>query len=194
MLRLVHVTEPEWGARAAAQLVPEILLDHAHLEKKAAAAAVGLMFRYPDHPALMTPLARLAKEELVHFEEVFDVLGRRGIAFGRQRPSGYAAQLAKIVRKDEPGRLLDALLVAAFIEARSCERMQLLAEHLDDDPELRKLYRGLLVAEARHHSTYVDLSRSLFDADEVQERLTEVALHEAEVSRGLPREPRLHSN
>ena len=193
MLRLASATDPMWGPRAAARLEPEILLDHAHLEKKAAAAAVSLMFRYPDYPALMTPLARLAKEELAHFEEVFAVLGRRGIAFKRQRPSAYTERLAKITRRQEPVRLLDALLVAAFIEARSCERMTLLAENLTD-PELSKLYRGLLVAEARHHGMYVQLARTLFEPEQVQERLTEVAAHEAEVVAGLPDEPRLHSN
>lgn len=193
MLRLASATDPAWGPRAAARLLPEILLDHAHLEKRAAAAAVGLMFRYPDRPALMLPLARLAKEELSHFEEVFAALGRREIAFTRQRPSAYAERLARIARRREPDRLLDALLVAAFIEARSCERMGLLAEHLTD-PDLKKLYRGLLVAEARHHATYVDLARQFFAADVVQARLTEVAAHEAAVISDLPSEARLHSN
>ncbi len=193
MLRLAYATDPEWGARAVARLEPEMLLDHAHLEKKAAAAAVGLMFRYPDCPALMTPLARLAKEELAHFEEVFALLERRGIPFGRQRPSAYAERLTKVVRREEPDRLMDALLVAAFIEARSCERMRLLSEHLTD-PELKKLYRGLLVAEARHHGIYVDLARRVCDPAAVQRRLTEVADHEAAVIQALPEEPRLHSN
>lgn len=193
MLRLIHATDPAWGARAVEQLVPEILLDHAHLEKKAAAAAVGLMFRYPDRPALMTPLSRLAREELAHFEEVLAVLERRGIAFGRLKPSGYAERLSRVVRREEPGRLLDALLVAAFIEARSCERMRLLADNLTD-PELNKLYRGLLAAEARHHGIYVRLAQQLCGAEAVDERLPQVAAHEAEVICALPIEPRLHSN
>ena len=193
MLRLAYATEPEWGRRAVEQLEPEILVDHAHLEKKAAAAAVGLMFRYPDVPELMVPLARLAKEELAHFEEVLTHLDCRNIRFGRQRPSAYAERLAKAVRRNEPGRLLDALLVAALIEARSCERMRLLADNLTD-PALEKLYRGLLAAEARHHGIYVELAKKVCDARQVQDRLTELAAHEADVVRALPREPRLHSN
>ena len=193
MLRLACATDPAWGPLAAEHLIPEIMLDHAHLEKRAAAAAVGLMFRYPDHPELMDPLSRLAREELAHFEEVFDHLKRRGVRFGRQRPSGYAEQLSKIVRRQEPDRLLDALLVAAFIEARSCERMRLLAENLDE-PELEKLYRGLLAAEARHHGIYVDLARRVCGDEPVRQRLPEVAAHEAKVISALPAEPRLHSN
>src|SRR5262249_50926706 len=145
MLHLAAATEDRWIARALAA-IPEILLDHAHCEKKAASTAMSLIFRYPSHPSLIVPLSRLAREELGHFEEVLRVLERRGLQFRRQKPSPYAGKLMEIVRSEEPKRCLDMLLACAFIEARSCERMKLLAGALDDE-ELRDLYRGLLAAE-----------------------------------------------
>src|SRR5947207_3219211 len=126
MLGLAAPTDPAWAERAIAGL-PTVLLDHAHCEKKAASTAVGLIFRYPDKTALIAPLSRLAREELGHFEEVLALLARRGIAYGRLEPSPYAGSLMAIVRDREPLRLLDTLLCCALIEARSCERMQILA-------------------------------------------------------------------
>lgn len=193
MLHLAAPTDPSWTARAREHL-PEILLDHAHCEKKAASMALSLIFRYPERPELVVPLSRLAREELAHFEEVVAVMRARGLEFRRQTPSPYAAQLMAAVRKHEPARLLDTLLCCALIEARSCERMQLLAEALED-PALAKLYRGLLACEARHFSSYVELARGLgiVSDSEVQARLGELALHEAAVLRGEPGEPRMHS-
>jgi tRNA 2-(methylsulfanyl)-N6-isopentenyladenosine37 hydroxylase len=177
MLRLAVATDRAWGRFAAAHL-DEVLLDHAHCEKKAAGAAVTLLFRYPQHAALQAPLAELAREELVHFETVLRELGRRGLRFARQRPAPYAGRLHAFVRRDEPGRLLDLLLCSAAIEARSCERLGLLAEAVAD-PALCALYRGLLAAEARHHRLYVELAESLFERSAVHARLDEVLAHEA---------------
>ena len=193
MLTLASATDPAWADRALAHL-DVILLDHAHCEKKAASTAINLIFRYQDRPALMAPLSALAREELAHFEEVLAVMERRGIAFGRLDPSPYAASLMSIVRSHEPQRLLDTLLCCALIEARSCERMQILAERLDDE-ELAKLYRGLLAAEARHHQAYIDLARDvgMFEDDEIRARLGEIAAHEAAVIARAPHEPRLHN-
>lgn len=193
MLHLAAPTDQSWAARAREHL-PEILLDHAHCEKKAASTALSLIFRYPERPALVVPLSRLAREELAHFEEVVAVMRARGLEFRRQTPSPYAAKLMSAVRSHEPARLLDTLLCCALIEARSCERMRILAETLAD-PTLVKLYRGLLACEARHFHSYVELARELGLVDEaaLQARLAALATHEAEVLRGDPGEPRLHS-
>ena len=193
MLHLASTTDPRWAAQAPAHL-EEILLDHAHCEKKAASTAISLIFRYPERAALLVPLARLAREELAHFEEVLAALRARGREYGRLAPSPYAARLMTAVRTHEPARLLDTLLCCALIEARSCERMQILAEVLDD-PGLVKLYRGLLACEARHFDSYVDLARTLELAPEpaLMARLAELAAHEAEVLREPPGEIRLHS-
>src|ERR1043165_5580668 len=120
MLHLAAATEAAWTARALAA-VAEILLDHAHCEKKAASTAMSLIFRYPNYPSLIVPLTRLAREELAHFEEVLRHLFLRGLEFRRQKPSPYAGKLMEVVRPNEPARLLDMLLACAFIEARSCE-------------------------------------------------------------------------
>ena len=87
-----------------------------------------LLFRYPQHAALLTPLSQLAREELVHFEQVLALLAERGLAFGRHRPGPYAGRLRELERTSEPARLLDTLLCCALIEARSCERFGLLAQ------------------------------------------------------------------
>ena len=192
MLRLAVATDPAWGRFAAARL-DEVLLDHAHCEKKAAGAALTLLFRYPQHGALQAPLAALAREELSHFEAVLAELGRRGLAFGRQRPAPYAGRLHAIVRREEPGRLLDLLLCCAAIEARSCERLALLREAVEE-PALRSLYAGLLAAEARHHRLYVELAEAVFERSAVRARLDEVLAHEARVLAEAPAAlPRLHA-
>lgn len=191
MLHLASETDDGWVGRAL-EALPEILLDHAHCEKKAASTAINLIFKYPQHVVLMRPLSELAREELEHFEQVLDALDERGIEFKRQRPSPYAGKLMKILRIEEPHRLLDTLLCCAFIEARSCERMKILAANLEDE-SLRELYDGLLACEARHHRTYVDLAEKIFDPSEVQARLEEVAAHEAAVIADAPYEPRLHN-
>ena len=158
----------------------EILLDHAHCEKKAASTAINLIFRYQYRPELMTPLSELAREELRHFELVLRVMGERGLVFDKQEPSTYGSRLHTVVRKAEPDRFVDTMICCAFIEARSCERMQLLAEGLPD-PGLAKLYAGLLASEARHHQTYLDLAATQVSMDEVYARVAEIAAHEAAV-------------
>lgn len=193
VLHLASLTAASWVDRAI-EHIDEILLDHAHCEKKAASTALSLIFRYPERPALTLPLSRLAREELAHFEEVVALLRRRGREFTRQRPSPYAARLLSVVRPAEPQRLLDTLLCCAMIEARSCERMQRLAEALTE-PELARLYRGLLASEARHFHEYVELARELGLAaePELRARLREIAAHEAEVLAAAPAEPRMHN-
>jgi tRNA-(ms[2]io[6]A)-hydroxylase len=190
VLHLASRTDPSWVGRAMAHL-DEVLLDHAHCEKKAASTAINLIFRYPDHASLMRPLSALAREELEHFETMLKVLDARGIPFRRQKPSAYAGRLMKVVRAGEPARMLDTLLVCAFIEARSCERMQLLSAAFAD-PLLEKVYCELLAAEARHHTTYVGLAEEIFGGEATAERLETVALHEAQQLAEAYPEDRLH--
>ena len=190
MLHLASTTDIAWLARALAHL-DEILVDHAHCEKKAASTALSLLFRYPEQPELLTPLARLAREELAHFEEVLDRLRARGLGLRRQRPSPYASELMAGVRAAEPGRLVDTLLCMALIEARSCERLQLLAGAAEDG-ELAAFFGGLVAGEARHHRAYVDLAERVAPVGEVSRRLDELARHEASVLASVPALPRLH--
>jgi len=192
MLHLEAATDPGWAERAVAHL-DEILLDHAHLEKKAAGTAVTLLFRHPEIAALQQPLAALAREELAHFEGVLAHLARRGVPFARQKPGRYAGRLHAIARSDPAHQLLDTLLVAALIEARSCERLGLLADALEPvDAELAAYYRSLLASEARHHGEYLQLAETCHSAETVRVRLAEIAAHEASIVRGAGFEPRLH--
>lgn len=154
---------PEAWLEAAAQVPLLLLLDHAHCERKAAATALALIQRYPDRPQLVARMTRLAREELVHFAQVVALLEARGGAFGPLRASRYAAGLRELVRDREPGRLVDLLVVSAFIEARSCERFAALAPRLDG--ELAEYYRGLVGAEARHFRDYLELAEAVSDGD-----------------------------
>lgn len=188
---LASRTDPSWTQRALASL-DDVLVDHAHCEKKAASTALSLCFRYPDRVEMTLALSALAREELAHFEQVVELLQARGIAFGRQVPSPYAAGLMEAVRTTEPERLVDTLLCMALIEARSCERLKLLGEAFDD-AELAALYRGLVTAEGRHLRRYVELAEAVWPADGVQARLDELARHEAAVLARIPAMARLHA-
>jgi tRNA-(ms[2]io[6]A)-hydroxylase len=202
MLHLAAPSDDDWGRRALAN-IDEILLDHAHCEKKAASTALSMIFRFPEYPQLMLPMSALAREELENFELVVELIRRRGHEFERLEPSPYAARLLTAVRTHASARLLDTLLCCSLIEARSCERMQLIARALAErgadatthaDHELFHLYDSLLASEARHHATYVELARSCLALDEpsLQTRLTELAQHEAEILRGANGPPRMH--
>ena len=190
MLHLASTSSRAWLERAIAG-IDEVLVDHAHCERKAAATALQLVTRYPDRTALVVPLSELAREELEHFELVVSVIRARGGAFSGMKASPYASELMRVIRRQEPDQLLDTLLCSALIEARSCERMQLLAEALPD-PSLQKLYKGLLASEARHHALYVDLARACFPGPLVRDRLAEIAQHEAAVIATAPPWPRMH--
>jgi tRNA-(ms[2]io[6]A)-hydroxylase len=170
----------------------EVLLDHAHCEKKAASTALNLIFRYQYRSDLMVPLSEIAREELGHFELVLKVLKSRDIPFDRQKPSRYAPKLFSIIRSQEPDHFVDTMICCALIEARSCERMKLLAESLPD-AKLAALYRGLLTSEARHHQTYLDLAATQVPEEQVYERLLVLSAHEAEVLSVPGEDVRMHS-
>lgn len=146
-----------------------LLIDHANCERKAATTALALAARYVQQSQLLLPLSRLAREELHHFEQVVALMAARHISYRPLAASRYAAGLHQLARKDEPGRLIDLLVIGAFIEARSCERFAALAPHLGDE-ELAHFYRQLLRSEARHYRTYLDFAREL-DGDGVAERV-----------------------
>ncbi len=190
-MSLAAPTDPAW-AEGAAEALDEVLVDHAHCEKKAAGMAVQLLFRYPQHGFLLEPLSRMAREELAHFEEVLRFLERRGVVFRRQKPSPYAGRLRGEIRTSEPGHLVDTLLCCALIEARSCERFQLLAQAVDD-VELASFYGGLLAAEARHHRVYVELAGKLEPEQKLRTRLAQLAAREAAIVAEGSAEPRMHS-
>ena len=191
MLCLQSHTQDAWLQRAIAH-TDDVLIDHAHCERKAAANALNLLGRYPDHPELQEPMLALAREELEHFELVLAILRERDVGMVAQSPSGYQAQLFGQVRKGAPHKLVDLLLVGALIEARSCERFRLLSEH-HPDAHLRQTFRSLLESEARHYGIFIRLAEQQAPREEVRVRLQELAEAECGILQNLPPIARIHA-
>ncbi len=172
-----------------------VLIDHAHCERKAAGVALQLMFRYPSDTQLAALLSPLAREELEHFELVLQLLQRRGIPLRPLAAPPYGATLTAAVRRGEPERMLDSFLVAGLIEARSHERMGLLAAH-SPDGEFQDLYGALLASEARHFGLYWLLCEQRYGREVTVARLEQLAAVELEGLSGAlarPEEVRMHS-
>ncbi|MBE9138732.1 tRNA-(ms[2]io[6]A)-hydroxylase [Nodosilinea sp. LEGE 07088] len=184
-------TSAAWVEQALANL-DIILLDHAQCERKAAGVALSLINRYPSDRELVQSLTAIAQEELAHFAQVNQWLERRGIPLGPLPPPPYGAALRQQVRSVEPHRQLDILLVSALIEARSHERLGLLAQHCLD-PALAQFYRSLMVSEARHYGAYWILATGRFPSGEVADRLGQLATAESAILASLHTQPRIHS-
>src|SRR3972149_5970301 len=191
MLHLQSATSDRWLAQVDAHL-DEILIDHAHCEKKAAGTALNLIFAYVEDQELCREMAFIVNEELEHFQMELDLLARRGVRFRRLKPPPYGRELNDLVRKQEPQRAVDRLLVAGLIEARSCERFHVLAEHVQDR-ELAEFYAGLFESEARHHTTYTRLAKHFASEEAVMARLAELAALEAAIIDRGEELPRMHS-
>jgi tRNA 2-(methylsulfanyl)-N6-isopentenyladenosine37 hydroxylase len=191
MLHLQSDTSARWLAQVDSDL-DTILIDHAHCEKKAAGTALNLIFAYVENIDLCREMTLIVNEELEHFHMVLDLLGRRGIRFRRLTPSIYGRELNDLVRKQEPQKAVDRLLVAGIIEARSCERFHVLAEHVQDR-ELAEFYGGLFESEARHHTTYTRLAKYFAPEEVVMARLDELAALEAAIIDRGEDKPRMHS-
>lgn len=167
-----------------------MLIDHAHCEKKAASTALSLMYRYVDNTDLLNRMSRLAREELRHFEQVLAIMKKRGVSYGHLSPARYAAGLRQEVRTEDPGRLVDVLIVGAIIEARSCERFAALAPHLD--ATLSDFYTGLLKSEARHYRDYVTLAEQAA-GNSVEDRVATFLALEQQLIETPDTEFRFHS-
>ncbi len=191
MLCLQSHTQDAWLQRAIAHTA-DILIDHAHCERKAAANALNLLGRFPDHAELQAPMLALAREELEHFELVLAILREREVAMVMQAPSGYQAALFALVRPGMPHKLVDLLLVGALIEARSCERFRLLSEQ-HPDAALRQTFRSLLESEARHYSVFVRLAEQQAPRDAVRERLQVLAEAERDILDTVKPIARIHA-
>ena len=185
-------TPDAWVAQALQpDQEPTLLIDHANCEKKAAATALALMHRYTDNPVLLNKMSRLAREELRHFEQVIKIMAVRDISYEPLSASRYAQGLHKGVRRQEPGRLIDTLIVGALIEARSCERFAKLAPELDK--ELGDFYFSLLKSEARHYADYLRLAESLAGEAHLADRLEYFRGLEAELVEKADTDFRFHS-
>ncbi len=179
MLSLKCATNERW-LRQVDEDLDSVLIDHAHCERKAAGTAMNLIMAYVENEALCRAMTEIVNEELDHFHSVLDLLRKRNIRFRRLRPSSYGKRLHELVRKDEPGRGVDRLLVAALIEARSCERFSRLRDHVPD-AELAEFYGSLFESEARHHATYIHLVYDFAAPAEVRQRLDKLARAEADI-------------
>ncbi len=188
---LINKTSEDWIDLAISNPM-EILLDHAHCERKAAGVALQLMFRYVSEPGLSEVLSPLAREELEHFERVLSILNTRGKKLQKLASPPYGATLAKNICKVEPLRMLDSFLVAGLIEARSHERMKLLSIH-SPDIELRNLYADLVKSEARHFGIYWKLADERFERNLLTSRLGELAKVESDALLEMHHQPRMHS-
>jgi tRNA-(ms[2]io[6]A)-hydroxylase len=185
-------TPDAWLDEACSRL-PEMLLDHANCELKAASTALGFLYRYPERTALAQRMSRLAREELRHFEQVRSIMDDMEVPFERLSASRYAGSLREAVRPEEPYKLLDMLLIGALIEARSCERFAKIAPRLPE--RLSRFYGGLLASEARHFEHYIAFARSEcgIDEGEIEARLDELKTLEAKLITEPDDEFRFHS-
>ena len=168
-----------------------LLIDHKNCEFKAASTALSLMAKYSTYVDLLNVMSRLAREELVHHEQVLRIMKRRKIGLRPVSAARYASGLRKVVRTHEPHKLVDTLVVGAFIEARSCERFEALVPHLDE--ELGKFYFGLLKSEARHFQNYLKLAYQYGDARDVDQAIERVRAAERELIESPDTEFRFHS-
>ena len=187
------VPTPQAWIDEAADRLPELLLDHANCELKAASTALGIIYRYPERHALVERMSRLAREELRHFEQVRKLMAERSVEFERLSASRYAGGLREAVRNEEPYKLLDLLLIGALIEARSCERFAAVAPRLPD--EVGRFYRGLLASEARHFEHYIAFARTETGVDDkaIDDRLAELLEIEAALVTNPDADFRFHS-
>ena len=193
---LKSATHPRWFATASRNL-GALLSDHLHCERKAAENALSLVRRYPTDGEAALALGRLAHEETSHVIQVAELLASRGLAPRADSPNRYARALFEQMRPREPGHKLDALIVAALIEARSHERLRLLehgfaARAAPGDDELAGFYRTLANAEDRHAEIFLGLAARVAPADEVAARVSALAAREAEILAALPFSSRVH--
>ncbi len=185
---LLRDTDPAWLSLALSRF-DEVLIDHAHCEKKAAAHALSMLAAFPEVKGLARAMARLAREESGHLAQVLQLLDARGLELGRDAGDPYAQALQKLVRHPRDHRLLDQLCVSALIEERSRERLELLAQGLEDR-ELKIFYARLAKSEAGHGSLFARLAKQV--SPQAESRLHALAEAEAELIRTLPIRAAIH--
>ena len=193
VLKLQLPTDPRW-VNLAEKSLEDILTDHAYCEQKAASTCISLIQQYPDKKELVAQLAPIVTEEWGHFRMVLRELDKRGLNLGRQRKDEYVGALIKFLKKggSREEQLMDKLLFAGLIEARSCERFKLLWKGIGDQ-ELSLFYYKLMVAEAAHYTLFLELARTYMPKEKVQARWKEWLEYEAEVVQNLkPRGDRMH--
>lgn len=194
VLKLKMKTDPIWVKNIVEQNIEEILTDHAYCEQKAASTAISLIVQYPEHPDLVEKMSDLAQEEMGHFRMVFREIQKRGYTLGRERKDSYVNELIKFIRvkgKSREASLVDKLLFAAMIEARSCERFKVLSENIGDQ-DLATFYHKLMISEARHYTMFIKLARDLCPNIDVDSRWEAFLAYEGEVIARYGKSERVH--
>lgn len=181
MLGLQFETETSW-AEIAKDDLQQILTDHAFLEQKAASNAVSIIINYSEETALVKEMSSVAIEEMQHFKMVHSLMVKRGMVLGREQKNDYAIRLQKFFNKtkDRTEALIQRLLVAALIEARSCERFKVFSENMEDQ-ELSKFYSNLMISEANHYTTFLKFAREYQDREIVDQKWNALLAFEAEM-------------
>jgi tRNA-(ms[2]io[6]A)-hydroxylase len=193
MLHLKLPTDPRWVGIAEMRIA-DILTDHAYCEQKAASSCISLILRFNDLDQIVDTLTPIVAEEWAHFERVMDQIRKRGLKFGYPRKDEYVVSLINFVKKggNRMQQLTEQLLLNAIIEARSCERFKLLSNHIQDQ-ELKKFYQELMISEAGHYVTFIELARSFQAVDKVNARWQEWLTFEASVLKEIGiRADRMH--
>lgn len=191
MFKLKLLTDPRWANIAEGNL-EEILTDHAWCEQKATTNAITIITMVPEHPELITALLEIAKEELEHFQMVHEIIKKRGYTFGRERKDDYVGQLFKfIVQGTRENYIIDRLLFAAMIEARSCERFKVLSENIKDE-ELKAFYKELMISEANHYTAFIGFARKLGDPETVNKRWEEWLEYESIIIQSYGKKESIH--
>lgn len=192
MLGLKLPTDPRW-ANIAEKNIEEILTDHAYCEQKAASTAISLLVTYPEHQELVAAMAALAREEMSHFEMVHQRIVARGLKLGRERKDEYVARINTFFPKtgDRNLRLIHRLLIAALIEARSCERFKVLSENIEDE-DLARFYRNLMVSEANHYTMFLKFARDFGGRNLVDPLWQELLQFEGEIIKDFGKKEHIH--
>lgn len=192
MFKLKLPTDPRW-ANIAEGNIEEILTDHAWCEQKAATNAIGIITMIPEHTEIVTELLAIAQEEMEHFQQVHEIIKKRGYVLGRTRKDDYVNELVKFIQKggNRDDLIIDKMLFAAMIEARSCERFKVLTENIKDD-ELREFYKELMISEANHYTTFISFARQLGDPEKVNKRWEEWLQYEGEIIKSYGNKETIH--
>lgn len=181
MLGLKLATDPRW-VNIAETSIEEVLVDHAYCEQKAATNCISIIINFPDKKDVVDALSPIVTEEWGHFRMVIRELDKRGLPFGQKRKDDYVKQLSKLIISggDRENQLVERLLLAALIEARSCERFKILSENLEDE-DLKKFYRELMISEAGHYRLFIDLAKNYWSEEKVKAKFEYYLKEEAKI-------------
>ena len=181
MLGLKLATDPRW-VNIADHSIEDILVDHAYCEQKAATNCISIIINFPEKKEVVRQLSPIVTEEWGHFRMVMDELDKRQLVFGQKRKDDYVKLLSKLIITggDRENQLVERLLLAALIEARSCERFKLLSENLKDEG-LREFYRKLMISEAGHYKLFIDLAKQFWSEEKVKSKFEYYLEEEAKI-------------